>query len=172
MRKRAVRAKATKPVKEAEVAENVEKTPEEYLKEILEEVKLGEKEAGRLLALKKSDGGQLLDLKNKAELFELMTRVQKFGFDGVYENISQGEYISLEHYFYDQMVKQKEIYVIKTLQKNIKTKAVEGLYDCPLCKKGGRKANNTRAITHYYRGDEPGFSKVTCLTCGHNWKDK
>lgn len=172
MRKRAVRAKATKPVKEAEVAENVEKTPEEMLKEILEEIKLGEKEAGRLLALKNVKGGQLIDLKNKAELFELMTRVQKFGFDGVYENISEGKYISLQHYFYDQMDKQKEIYVIKTLQKNLKNKAVEGLFECPRCKKEGRKSNNTRAITHYYRADEPGISKVTCLTCGHGWRDK
>jgi len=171
--KRTVAVKKPTVDKVAEVKEfNPIKTLSSY--QLFGKKILNEEQAKLLLSLKNRKGQPLFDITNACQIFEVLIRIQNFGFDDIYAELSPPNktYVNLEDYFFSLRHVERATFVRTTLMELIVEEGEEGFYQCTTCLNEGRDPTKTKSFNAATRGDEPAKVIVSCKLCGKNWITK
>lgn len=162
MKRTVKRTAKPKEKKEVNIAQVVQDKPVDFLTKTKV---VTDAQAKQLLALQTKTGKPLVDVNNKTDVFDLLARIQDFGFDDIYQELNQ-PYHAYHEYTLDKMTEQKKAYTKEVLQRNVPKKTESGLFICKRCQREGRNPKNVTVIQFHYRADEPALNRVICETCG------
>ena len=141
------------------------------VKSILKNCKIGEKnlsekEINMLLKLK-FDGDQMLSLKDRNFIIEIIGMINNYGFNKTYDYLKskQKEKIRYNIVKKSEAFKQARRRFFLEATKTLRTVKIDSYLSCPKC-----KLYQVNSITEQKRsGDEGATTTNTCTNCGHIW---
>ena len=110
------------------------------------------------------------DIKNNDIYYEIICRIQKQGYNFVYDFLISKKWDNAEDLYFSLTEYESSSYKYnKFIEENFTVKkVVEGLY---ICRRATCRSNKTESYTRQTRARDEGETVfVKCTVCGENWK--